>query len=111
MSKSVTRKEAAKWIGKSITAYKKDGGIVTGKLVKISGNRLIVRPESGKKVRTKAIIPLVLFDLLAIGSAPYAYGGYGYPYGYSSYGYNYKKPYGGYGYSYGYNYNKPYSFW
>ncbi|MNE54838.1 hypothetical protein D3C76_251870 [compost metagenome] len=99
MSKTVTKKDAEKWLGKSITAYKKDGTIVTGKLVKISGNRLIVRPASGKKVKTKAIIPLVLFDLLAIGTAPYGYGyggyggyGGGYPYG-NGYGY---PPYGGF---------------
>lgn len=103
MSKSVTRKEAEKWVGKSITAVKKDGTIVTGKLVKISGNRLIVR-QPGKKVKTKALIPLVLFDLLAIGSGPYGYGYGGYPYGYG-YGYgNYGgySGYGGYGYPYGY---------
>lgn len=86
MGRTVTRKEAEKWLGKSIVAYKKDGGVVTGKLVKISGNRLIVRQESGKKVKTKAIIPLVLFDLLAIGTGPYGYGPYGgVPYGYGGY--------------------------
>lgn len=90
MGRAVTRKEAEKWIGKSIVAYKKDGGFVTGKLVKISGNRLVLKQDSGKKVKTKALIPLVLFDLLAIGTAPY---GYGYPGGgYGPYG-----PYGGYG--------------
>lgn len=97
MSKKVTRKDAEKWLGKSIIAYKKDGGIVTGKLVKISGNRLIVTQNSRKKVKTKAIIPLVLFDLLAIGAAPYNYGGYGGygPYGPGPYG---AGPYGGYPY-------------
>ncbi|WP_410769904.1 hypothetical protein [Fontibacillus sp. BL9] len=94
MGRTVTKKEAEKWLGKSIVAYKKDGGVVTGKLVKISGNRLIVTQNSGKKVKTKAIIPLVLFDLLAIGSAPYGYGGYPYGGGYGPYGY----PYGGYPY-------------
>ncbi|MNN63504.1 hypothetical protein D3C81_1788880 [compost metagenome] len=50
-------------------------------------------------MKTKAIIPLVLFDLLAIGTAPYGYGyggyggyGGGYPYG-NGYGY---PPYGGF---------------
>lgn len=95
MGRTVTKKEAEKWLGKSIVAYKKDGSMVTGKLVKISGNRLILAQNSRKKVKTKAIIPLVLFDLLAIGSAPYGYGGYGYG-GYGGYG-----PYGPYGYPYG----------
>lgn len=96
MGRSVTKKEAEKWVGKNIVAYKKDGSVVTGKLVKISGNRLMVTPASRKKVHTKAIIPLVLFDLLAIGASPYAYGGYGGyggGYGYPPYGYG-----GGYGY-------------
>lgn len=68
---------------------------MTGKLLRISGNRLILQRVSGKKVQTKALIPLVLFDLLAIGTAPYA-GGYGPGYGGSPYGGN---PYGGYGYN------------
>lgn len=66
---------------------------MSGKLIRISGNRLVLEQPKGKKVKTKAIIPLVLFDLLAIGTAPYAYGGY--PYGvYGGYGYG--------GYPYGY---------
>ncbi|MNJ40211.1 hypothetical protein D3C77_351010 [compost metagenome] len=99
MSRSVTKKEAEKWLGKSITAVKKDGTIVTGKLVKISGNRLFVR-QPGKKVKTKAIVPLVLFDLLAIGTGPFGYGYGGYPYGYG-YGYGGYGGYGGFGYPYG----------
>ncbi|MGP0586362.1 hypothetical protein [Paenibacillus timonensis] len=96
MGRTVTRKEAEKWLGKQVAAYKKDGTVVTGKLVKISGNRLIVRQAPGKKVRTKAIIPLVLFDLLAIGTAPYAFGGVPYggvPYGGVPYGGGYPYPY------------------
>lgn len=99
MALKVTRKEAQKWVGKSIVAYKKDGSMVSGKLVKVSGERLYVRQNSGKKVKTKAIIPLVLFDLLAIGAAPYGYGG-----GYGGYG----GGYGGYGYGPG-GYN-PYGY-
>ncbi|GIP22505.1 MULTISPECIES: hypothetical protein [Paenibacillus] len=94
MSTSAMKKEAQKLVGKTIVAYKKDGSMVTGKLVKISGSRLILAPRKGKTVHTKAIIPLALFDLLAIGTAPYAYGGYG-GYGYGGYG---PYPYGGYGY-------------
>ncbi|AIQ11839.1 hypothetical protein [Paenibacillus durus] len=94
MSQQVTKKQVMKLVGKNIVAVKKDGTKIAGKLLRISGNRLIVQRTGGKKVQIKAIIPLVLFDLLAVGTAPYAYGGYGYgPY----------SPYGpGYGYSHGY---------
>lgn len=87
----VTKAQASKLVGKRIYALHKNGSVVSGKLIRISGNRLIMAQPKGKKVRTKAIIPLVLFDLLAIGTAPFAlgiplrgYGGYGfggYPYG------------------------------
>ncbi|WP_018756264.1 hypothetical protein [Paenibacillus terrigena] len=89
---AVTKAQAQRLIGKKILAVRKDGSYVTGKLVRIAGNRLILERRSGKKVHTKAIIPLVLFDLLAIGTAssPY-YGGYGYG----------GSPYGGYGNGYG----------
>ncbi|WP_420851893.1 hypothetical protein [Paenibacillus allorhizoplanae] len=78
----IRKDEVRKLIGKEIVAVKKDGTQVTGKLVRISGNTLMVSPQSGKKVQVKAIIPLVLFDLLAIGTAPYAYGGFGGGFGY-----------------------------
>ncbi|MED5019001.1 hypothetical protein P9847_16945 [Paenibacillus chibensis] len=77
MQQTVTRKQAQKLIGQQIVAVKKDGNLVTGKLVRISGNRLILQRSKGKSVQTKAIIPLVLFDLLAIGTAPFAGGFYG----------------------------------
>lgn len=87
----MTRAQAAKkWLGKNIYAVKKDGSVVTGKLVRIKGNALYLQNPKGKHVTTKAILPLVLYDLLAIGY----YGGYGgfgyggYP-GYSPYGYGY----------------------
>ncbi|BCG57945.1 hypothetical protein [Paenibacillus sp. URB8-2] len=98
MTQLVTKKQVMKLVGKNIVAVKKDGTKVAGKLLRISGNRLIVQRSGGKKVQTKALIPLVLFDLLAIGTAPYAYVGYGYGYG---------KPYGP-GYGHGYGYGKPY---
>jgi hypothetical protein len=65
-----------KMIGKQVYAVHKRGGKITGKLVKVSGNTLYLQPlsKSSKKVRTNAIIPLALFDLLAIGTSPYAYG-------------------------------------
>lgn len=85
MTKPVTKKQVMRLVGKQIIAVKKDGTQVTGKLLRVSGNRLILQRVSGKKVQTKAIIPLVLFDLLAIGTAPYAFGG----------GYGGGAPYGG----------------
>ncbi|AIQ51184.1 hypothetical protein [Paenibacillus sp. FSL R7-0331] len=94
MAQPVTKKQVMKLVGKHIVAVKKDGSRVTGKLVRVSGNRLILQRISGKKVQTNALIPLVLFDLLAIGTAPYAYGGgpgYGGAPGYGG------GPYGGYG--------------
>ncbi|OZB96315.1 hypothetical protein [Paenibacillus sp. XY044] len=93
MQQPVTRKHAQKFIGKHIVAAKKDGSLVTGKLLRISGNRLILQRDKGKKVHTKAIIPLVLFDLLAIGTAPFAYGSYG--------GFGGGVPYNGYGPGFG----------
>lgn len=79
-------------IGKHVVIQHKNGQTISGKLVSVKGNRVNVRPvQANGKAYTKAILPLVLFDLLAIGTAPYAgygYPGYGYPgYGYPGYGY------------------------
>lgn len=94
MAQPVTKKQVMKLVGRNIVAVKKDGSKVTGKLLRISGNRLILQRVSGKKVQTKALIPLVLFDLLAVGwplmPADMAWL-WGYPYG--------GNPYGGYGYN------------
>jgi len=70
----ITRSQAQRLIGKQVYAVRKDGSIASGKLVRISGDRLILEQPRGKKVRTSAIIPLVLFDLLAIGTVD---GGFG----------------------------------
>ena len=86
----VTNEQVRKLIGKTVTAVRKDGSVRTGKLVRFHQNKLYLRPvgnDKGKTVQTKAILPLVLFDLLAIGTLPY-YGGYGgYPGFYGPYGY------------------------
>lgn len=87
MHKPVSKAQVKQYIGKQIMAYKKDGSFVTGKLVRISGNRLIIEATKGKKVKTKAILPLALFDLLAIGTAPFAYGAYGAGFGYPGAGF------------------------
>lgn len=101
MHKPVSKAEVKQYVGKEIIAYKKDGGFVTGKLVRISGDRLVLASEKGKKVKTKAILPLVLFDLLAIGTAPFAFGGYGPGYGgYPGPGPGYGPGFGG-GYGFG----------
>lgn len=84
MNQTISRREVEKLVGKYVYAVKKDGSKVSGKLKAIRGNRLIFEYENGK-ARTKAVIPLVLFDLLAIGTAPYAYGGFYGPYGYDGY--------------------------
>lgn len=87
--------DVKKLVGKQVYCLKKDGTVASGKLVKISGTRILLAQPKGKQVRTQAVIPLVLFDLLAIGTSPYAYGysglygpfgggygSYGSPYGY-----------------------------
>lgn len=104
---AVTREAAVKLVGKQIYAVRKDGSMVTGKLLKLSDNKIIVEQASqpGKKTRG-LIIPLVLFDLLAIGlvSAQQPYGGFGgygggccgAPYGGGGCGPYGCNPYGGY---------------
>jgi hypothetical protein len=70
----ITRSQVQKMVGKSIYAVRKDGSVVSGKLVRIKGNQLVLEQPKGKKVQTKAVIPLVLFDLLAIGTSPFGFG-------------------------------------
>lgn len=101
MKQKVRKEDVRKLVGKPIFAVTKSGMKVAGKLVKIKGNKLYIASQKGK-ASTKAILPLALFDLLAIGTLPYAY--YGYPYGsfgYGSYGGYGGYPYGSYGYPYG----------
>lgn len=71
--------------GKRIYAVTRRGEIAEGKLLRVSGHSLVLRPEriNGKKVKTQALLPLVLYDLLAVGTAPYGgYPGPFYPGGY-----------------------------
>jgi hypothetical protein len=70
----VTRSQAQELIGQQIYAVRKDGTVVNGKLVRLDGDQLSLQPMDGNKVRTKAILPLALFDLLAIGTSPFGFG-------------------------------------
>lgn len=111
--RNVSKGQVRKLIGKSIYAMRKDGSVVSGKLLRLRGHTLILSQKShkakGEKVRTKAfILPLVLFDLLVIATLPYWGGGYGGGYGggcegnFGGYGSNgYGEGYGGYGGGYG----------
>jgi len=115
--RNVSKQEVRKLVGKLIYAVRPDGSVVTGKLVSVHQNKLIVAPlrqDKGKIVHTNAILPLVLFDLLAIGTLPFV-GGFGGGYGggccnnFNGYngGYNggfngYNNGFGGYG-NQGYN--------
>lgn len=88
MPKAVSKQDVAKLVGKQIYAVKKDGTVIEGKLVRISGNKLLVSTRNGKQVKTSAVLPLVLFDLLAIGTSPFAFGGFGGfgPFGFGGFG-------------------------
>lgn len=93
----VNQKALKRLTGRNIYVVNKKGVAITGKLVKVSSKKLYLQPTiiGDKKVKTSAILPLVLFDLLAVGTLPYGglygYGGYpsavgGYPgVGYSVY--------------------------
>ncbi|MFC5701981.1 hypothetical protein ACFPVX_11840 [Cohnella faecalis] len=81
----VSASEARKLIGRQIYAVRKDGSVVTGKLVRVQSNRLVLEQPKGKNVQTKAIIPLVLFDLLAIGTTPFGFG-FGGGFGFDGFG-------------------------
>ncbi|WP_088834188.1 50S ribosomal protein L33 [Paenibacillus tyrfis] len=84
MPNAVSKQDVAKLVGKQIYAVKKDGTVVEGKLVRINGNQLMVSTRNGKQVKTSAVLPLVLFDLLAIGTSPFAFGGFS-PFGFGGF--------------------------
>jgi len=77
---AVSKEQARKLVGRNIYALRKDGSVVSGKLVGIRGNRLVLEQPRGKKAQVKAILPLVLFDLLAIGTSPFEFGSFGGPF-------------------------------
>jgi hypothetical protein len=73
----VSRLQAKQLVGKHVYAVRRDGSVVQGKLDRLIGNELILEPTDGK-ARTKAILPLALFDLLALSTVPF---GFGFPFG------------------------------
>jgi len=91
MKRSNVAATAKALVGRPVVARLKNGSEVSGTLVRVSGDRLYVapRPAAGKRkaARTKALLPLLLYDVALIGAGvPYAYGPYG-PYGpYNPYG-------------------------
>ncbi|MFD0710335.1 hypothetical protein [Paenibacillus sp. GCM10027626] len=92
---AVSREQARKLCGKRIYAVKKDGSVIRGKLLKIQGQRLFLAPDNGKKVRTKGfVLPLVLFDLLAIGVTSSSGCGIGGPFGFGG---PFNNQFGGFG--------------
>lgn len=75
----VSRSQAKELIGKEIYAVRRDGSVVKGRLINVKNYELVLEPLDGK-ARTQAILPLALFDLLAIGTLPFAGGfGFGFP--------------------------------
>ncbi|TJY40968.1 hypothetical protein E5161_14730 [Cohnella pontilimi] len=75
----VSRAEVEKMVGQNIIALRKDGTVVQGKLVRVNGEELEIKPLDGSKAQTKAILPLALFDILAISTLPFAgFGGFGF---------------------------------
>lgn len=94
----MNKTQVSKLVGKQVYAVHRNGSTIVGKLVRISGHTAYIQPlrNTGKKVKTSAILPLVLYDLLAIGYYG-GYGGYGPAYGYNPYGYGaYPGAYGGF---------------
>ncbi len=85
-----TQDNLRKLAGKQVYLLRKDGTCLSGKLIRTGKNQYVLR-RKGKAAHTKAFIPLVLFDLLAVGTEPFTYP-YPYPYPYPGYG-----SYGGYG--------------
>lgn len=76
----VTVQQAQTLLGKPIFAKRRDGSVVTGILIRVEHDRLILaqlKEEHGKYVQSRALLPLILFDLLVIGTLPLWGGGFG----------------------------------
>ncbi|HZG58480.1 hypothetical protein [Paenibacillus sp.] len=110
MTRTKLASQAKSLLGRDVAVRLKDGKTASGKLVRIQGGRLYIRPAAGAKgkpVATKALLPLLLYDVAALGAAaasPYTYG-----YGYGGVPHGYAGAYGPYGYGYGYG--VPGGFW
>jgi len=76
MQQQVNEQTLKALIGKDIYAVKNDGSVVYGRLVRLHGNMLYLETSGADKARFGPIIPLVLFNLLAIGTLG-AWGGGG----------------------------------
>lgn len=77
----ITRAQAGQFIGREIYVLKRNGSAVHGKLTGLQGDKLMMAPIRGK-AQIRAFLPLALFDVLAIGTAPFAgfgggFGGFG----------------------------------
>ncbi len=113
MHRSKIASKAKTLVGRPVAVKMKNGATVSGTLVRLSGDRLYVLPQAAggakrttasRSVRTKALLPLLLYDVAALGAGPYGgFGGFGVPYGggYGGYGgfggYGPYGPYGPYG--------------
>ncbi|WP_308634041.1 hypothetical protein [Paenibacillus silvisoli] len=75
---AVSKKQLSKYYGKKIYVVKKDGSVVTGTLTQVQGNRVVLTQftQENGKAKAKFLIPLLLFDLLAIGLFA-GFGGFG----------------------------------
>ena len=72
----VTRAQVRQLVGHEIIALRQNGSVVHGRLTGLKGDKLMLAPIDGKAY-TQAILPLALFDILAISTSPFAgFGGF-----------------------------------
>lgn len=84
MHNTISKQQIDQLVGKQVYVMKKDGTTVSGKLVR-NRNGYCIERSGGSKAVTQAFLPLVLFDLLAIGTEPFGFGGFG-PFGFGGFG-------------------------